>query len=67
MTAHLWLDGLSGVLLAASPWLFNFYDRVFLPHLLIGLFEIGASLITKKMPSHTPAFRHEPNEAGEAW
>jgi len=46
MKVHLWLDGLGGALLAASPWLFGFADEVFWPHLLFGLAEIGAALVT---------------------
>lgn len=51
MSTHLWFDGLSGVLLASSPWLFGFHDRVYLPHLVLGLFEIVASLVTQTVPS----------------
>lgn len=47
MKVHLWLDGLGGALLAASPWLFGFADQVFWPHLLFGLAEIGAALVTE--------------------
>lgn len=47
MRTHLVLDFLSGALLAASPWLFGFADTVYLPHLVLGIFEIIASLITK--------------------
>ncbi len=47
MPAHLAVDGLSGVLLAASPWLFGFSGVVFLPHLVLGLIELGTSLITE--------------------
>ncbi|MFC7398700.1 SPW repeat protein [Chelatococcus sp. GCM10030263] len=50
MPVHLGLDGLSGLLLAASPWLFGFADRVFWPHLIIGLFEIVASISTRREP-----------------
>ncbi|EJW11153.1 hypothetical protein A33M_3414 [Rhodovulum sp. PH10] len=50
MPVHLGLDAASGVLLAASPWLFGFADQIFLPHLLIGLFEIVASLVTRTRP-----------------
>jgi hypothetical protein len=46
MVLHLGLDGLAGALLAASPWLFGFADRVFWPHLAFGLFSVVASLIT---------------------
>jgi len=51
---HLMLDTASGVLLAASPWLFGFADRVYLPHLLLGLFEIAASSMTRLTPATLP-------------
>jgi hypothetical protein len=51
MPAHLALDLVSGVLLAASPWLFGFSDVVRAPHVIVGLFEIGASLLTRRAPS----------------
>ncbi len=44
------IDFLSGVFLAASPWLFGFAEEVYLPHLILGIFEIGASLMTKTTP-----------------
>jgi hypothetical protein len=54
MKAHLALDVLSGIVLAASPWLFDFADRVYLPHLILGLIEIGAGLMTRTSTSaHT--------------
>ncbi|WP_207538996.1 SPW repeat domain-containing protein [Sabulicella rubraurantiaca] len=50
MPVHLTMDIAMGVLLAASPWLFGFADRVFWPHLLVGLFEIAAGLMTRTTP-----------------
>jgi hypothetical protein len=50
MPTHLTLDLLSGVLLAASPWIFGFADYVYLPHLILGILEIGASLMTRRQP-----------------
>jgi hypothetical protein len=50
MPVHLALDALSGLFVAASPWLFGFADRVYLPHLLMGAFEIGAALMTRRVP-----------------
>lgn len=44
---HLTLDVMSGILLALSPWLFQFADRVWMPHLLLGLVEIGAVIMTR--------------------
>ena len=51
MPTHLMLDLASGVLLALSPWLFGFADTVRSPHLLLGIFEIGAALMTQRLPS----------------
>jgi hypothetical protein len=50
MPVHLTMDVLSGVVLAASPWLFGFADKVYLPHVIFGLFEIGAGLLTQRKP-----------------
>lgn len=52
MSAHLTMDGLGGALLAVSPWLFGFSDYVWVPHLILGLAEIGAALFTRKVPSY---------------
>ena len=60
MPTHLLLDLGSGLLLAASPWLFGFADGtattsgVWVPHLVLGLFEVAAALVTKRVPSHRP-------------
>lgn len=51
MKLHLGLDFCSGLLLAASPWLFGFADSVWLPHVAFGIFEIGAALLTQKVPN----------------
>lgn len=48
MSTHLTLDLMSGILLAVSPWLFGFHDYVYMPHLILGLAEIGASLMTER-------------------
>ena len=51
MPIHLWIDFFSGLFLAASPWLFGFYDYVYLPHLVVGIMEMVVSLITETQPS----------------
>ncbi|MBA3900823.1 MAG: SPW repeat protein [Bacteroidetes bacterium] len=53
MDVHLLLDEISGVFMAASPWLFGFSNKVKVPHLVMGLVEIGAALITKSRNSHS--------------
>lgn len=47
MSTHLTMDVAGGVLLAASPWLFGFADYVWVPHVVFGIGEIGAGLMTK--------------------
>jgi hypothetical protein len=49
-SAHLVLDTCSGIFLAASPWIFGFSDQVYVPHLVLGLLELGAVLLTDKRP-----------------
>lgn len=64
MRTHLMLDLVAGVILAISPWLFGFADYIWAPHLILGILEIGAALMTKQVPAterrqhhhhHTPA------------
>ena len=50
MGVHLALDFMSGALLAISPWVLGFSDYVSTPHVVFGLLEIGASLMTRKHP-----------------
>ena len=54
MPVHLVLDGAGGLLLAVSPWLFGFSELVWVPHLVVGLLEIGAAVTTHTAPSHRP-------------
>jgi hypothetical protein len=57
LPAHLIADVGSGLLLAASPWLFGFSNRVFWPHLIVGLFEVAAGLMTRTTPDSSSAAR----------
>jgi hypothetical protein len=50
MKIHLLLDVLSGILLAASPWLFNFHETVYGPHLVLGIIEISTALLSSSRP-----------------
>lgn len=51
MPGHLWLDGIGGAFLAVSPWLFGFAEYVWIPHLIVGLAEIGIALLTETHPA----------------
>lgn len=55
MKGHLGLDLLAGLFLAASPWIFGFADRVFWPFVILGVLEIGATLMTSKHPQNAAA------------
>ena len=48
MATHLNIDIVTGLLLAASPWIFGFADQVFLPHLIAGLYETIVALMTSR-------------------
>lgn len=50
MPVHLVLDAGGGLVLAVSPWLFGFADDIWWPHVVFGLLEIGAALITRTVP-----------------
>jgi hypothetical protein len=52
---HLTLDLLVGLLLAAAPWLLDFAAQTFIPHLVLGAFEVLVSLFTYTVPDHQRA------------
>ena len=60
---HLVLDFISGLFLLVSPWLFHFSDRVYLPHVIFGLLEIGVVLLTRADPS--PVAVASPGASGD--
>jgi hypothetical protein len=52
MSVHLVMDVLIGIFLAVSPWLLQFSNEVFVPHLVFGLFSIGAGIFTVSASKH---------------
>ena len=48
---HLALDGVSALLLLASPWLFGFAGQVRWPHVGVAILEIVVTLLTR---THSP-------------
>jgi hypothetical protein len=52
MPAHLFLDALGGLALAVSPWMFGFDERVWMPHVVIGLVEVVTAAITNTVPGY---------------
>jgi hypothetical protein len=67
MPIHLFLDIATGILLAASPWLFGFADRVYWPHLILGLLEIGAGLMTRTRPETAVVAEGPPGTTKRPW
>ncbi len=63
MRTHLTLDFFGGAVLAASPWIFGFSERVWVPHLVFGLLEVAASLLTER---HSATEGHPPASAEPA-
>jgi hypothetical protein len=57
MSTHLKMDIVGGIFLAASPWILGFSEQIFLPHLILGIMEIGAGLCTEQKSEH-PNARH---------
>jgi len=51
MPNHLWLDALGGMILEVSPWMLNFADYVWVPHVVVGILEIATAAITERRPS----------------
>lgn len=50
MSSHLFFDGLIGVFLALSPWIFGFESLVYIPHLLFGLGIITLVVFSSNTP-----------------
>ena len=60
MKTHLTMDFIMGTFLAASPWIFNFDEYIWEPHVLFGLISVAASLMTRTVPDHVHS-RHTVN------
>jgi hypothetical protein len=62
MQLHLVLLMFAGFFLLVSPWIFSYWEKVFLPQVFLGLFFIVIAIFTQKSP-----FVNKPHRAmGEA-
>lgn len=67
MRAHLMMDVVAGLFLAISPWLFDYADRVYLPHVIVGAFMVLSGISTKRVPSMSALDkRHDHHQHVEA-
>lgn len=55
MKIHLSADVITGFFLALSPWILNFSNQIYLPHLLMGILAISAGLFTVKKSQYSSA------------
>jgi hypothetical protein len=63
LPAHLMMDVLAGVVLAASPWIFGFADEgasAWVPHLVFGLGLLAAGLMTQHHREGSRAASRQP-------
>jgi SPW repeat len=62
MPSHLVTDGLVGLLLIASPWIFGFAWEIWVPHVVLGLAQVGAAMCTqtKPWPDMQPTLQFRP-------
>jgi hypothetical protein len=67
MRMHLMVDYIAGVLLAASPWLFGFYDpanqNIWVPHVIAGIALFLVTLMTESEPRQVVDRHHTPAHA----
>ena len=52
MPVHLWLDAIGGVALAVSPWLLEFDEQVWIPHVALGVTEVVVAFFTNTIPGY---------------
>ncbi len=52
MPVHLGIDVLAGIFLTLSPWLFDFADIVYWPHVALGLAAILIATLTSSQPAY---------------
>jgi hypothetical protein len=56
MPMHLMLDAGTAIFLIASPWLFGFADRIYWPHVVVGVFELAVGALSRTQPQRLPAY-----------
>jgi hypothetical protein len=62
MHVHLVIDAVIGAFLALSPWIFGFSDEgtnAWLPHVIVGLAEIGVAVVSSPWPRRDDLDRRE--------
>lgn len=73
LSRHLVLDGLGGLFLFVSPFLFGFGDEVLNPFLALGLLEVGVAVLTRtgrvrpREEAPPPAERTADRPAARPW
>lgn len=50
MKIHLTIDVVTGLFLVISPWMLGFSDRVYVPHVFIGAFQLLVAFVSQTVP-----------------
>jgi hypothetical protein len=65
MQTHLIFDAVVGLFLMASPWLLNFVQYVYLPHVIAGLLILIITICTKPDSTKSPKPDLSPGSPGK--
>jgi hypothetical protein len=60
MRVHLMADVVLGLFLAVSPWLLDYDQIVWAPHLIVGLVLVGSGLLTRRVAAGACDSHHHP-------
>jgi hypothetical protein len=60
MRVHLMADVVLGLFLAVSPWLLDYDQIVWAPHLIVGLVLVGSGLLTRRVAAGARDSHHHP-------
>jgi hypothetical protein len=55
---HLTMDAVLGIALAASPFVLDYWEEIWIPHVLIGAMMVGAAAFTRTRREAIPADMH---------
>jgi hypothetical protein len=55
MPMHIMIDAGAAIFLIASPWLFGFSGRVYLPHVIVGVVILASGAMSQTQPRALPA------------
>jgi hypothetical protein len=52
VSAHLWIDGILGILVALAPWLGSFDQTIWIPHAIAGGLIVLVAFFSETIPGY---------------